>query len=101
MLLTWVSKRGLEFVEVFKISFPIPMFCEDCQYGLISVSSRLIAFFTAGYKPRIQADTTAIVNMRLTHSFPMHPLAPENIRKPYGFLFSGGRERVNWKQMGS
>ena len=25
---------------------------------------------------------------------------PENIRKPYGFLFSGGRERVHWVQMG-
>ena len=26
---------------------------------------------------------------------------PENIRKPYGFLmFSGGREKVHWKQMG-
>ena len=26
---------------------------------------------------------------------------PENIRKPYGFLmFSGGRERMHWEQMG-
>ena len=26
---------------------------------------------------------------------------PENIRKPYGFLmFSGGRERLHWEQMG-
>ena len=29
------------------------------------------------------------------------PDTPENIRKPYGFLmFSGGKERVNWEQMG-
>ena len=28
-------------------------------------------------------------------------LPPENIRKPYGFLmFSGGREKVHWEQMG-
>ena len=26
---------------------------------------------------------------------------PENIRKSLGFLFSGGRERVHWEQMGS
>ena len=39
----------------------------------------------------------------LTCSFPVHPFsAPENITKPCGFLmFSGGRERVHWKQMGS
>ena len=26
-------------------------------------------------------------------------LPPENIRKPYGFLFLGGRERVHWQRM--
>ena len=26
-------------------------------------------------------------------------LPHENIWKPYGFLFSGGRERVHWEQM--
>ena len=33
----------------------------------------------------------------------MHPSLPlENIRKPQGFLmFTGGRERVRWEQMGS
>ena len=38
----------------------------------------------------------------LTHLFPMHPFSsPENIRKPYGFLmFSGGRERMHWEEMG-
>ena len=38
----------------------------------------------------------------LTHLFPMHSFpAPENIRKPQGFvMFSGGRERVHWEQMG-
>ena len=42
------------------------------------------------------------VPLRLTHLFPMHPLSnPENIRKSYGFLmFSGGRERMHWEQMG-
>ena len=27
-------------------------------------------------------------------------LTPENIRRPYGFLFLGARERVYWEQMG-
>ena len=38
----------------------------------------------------------------LTYLFPIYPfLPPENIRKLYCFLmFSGGRERVHWKQMG-
>ena len=37
----------------------------------------------------------------LTHSFPVHPFStplkhlPENI---YTLMFSGGRERVHWKQ---
>ena len=34
----------------------------------------------------------------ITHLFPMTlALAPENIRKLYVFLFSGGRERVHWE----
>ena len=38
----------------------------------------------------------------LTHSFPIHPFStPPHNPKPYGFLmFSGGRERVHWEQMG-
>ena len=33
--------------------------------------------------------------------FPMYPFsAPENIRKPFGFLmFTGVREKVHWEQM--
>ena len=48
--------------------------------------------------------TLRINNLRiiLTHSFPMHLFStPENIRKPQVFLmFSGGREKVHWEQMG-
>ena len=43
-----------------------------------------------------------IYKFMLTHLFPMTLSLPtENIRKPDGFLmFSGGRERVHWEQMG-
>ena len=38
----------------------------------------------------------------LSHLFPMHPFStPCTLSLPYGFLmFSGGRESVNWEQMG-
>ena len=41
---------------------------------------------------------SSIINPFVPNTLSLHP---ENFRKPYGFLmFSGGRERAHWEQMG-
>ena len=64
---------------------------------LIKISTSLAVFLTSGY-----GSNSGCLLDCLTHLFPMHSFStPWKHQKTLSFLmFSGGRERVPWEQMG-
>ena len=98
----FVLKRSLlqvfswEFCEILQKTFFTVYLLANTVMGY-SISS--IKMLPSSY---LISKTAAIGGQNLTDSFPMHPFyTPWKHKKPYGFqMFSGGRERVHWKQMG-
>ena len=70
--------------------------------GIISYSEDLCSVnFFCSHSSAFKHDIKNIWNVLLIHLFAVHPFfTPENIRTLYGFLFSGGRERMHWERMG-
>ena len=67
---------------------------------LVPITSKYLTFLCCEYGEKFGKGTDK--NTKLTNLFQFTlSLPPENMRKSYGFLmFSEGRERVHWEQMG-
>ena len=98
----FVLKRSLlqvfssEFCEILQKTFFTVYLLANTAMGY-SISS--IKMLPSSY---LISKAAAIGGQNLTHSFPKHPFStPWKHQKTYGFqMFSGGRERVHWEQMG-